>query len=949
MTNAVPRIFHDSIYVTTKINLSQYMHNTSIFKMNLIQKVFCAILLNCFACSNINAQSDDTLHIEMHTTKGTDPIITLDGKTYKPEDRLPKGTSFNKVRVKEELKLSAKVWHKVLYNEKIIFNQQLSYFSTSEPNSITLLAGDSITIKVSDKICAVFRAVSDTVPTLTADTLSFTLLTKDISFKSDTDTIKVKVLVKGKSTNFAKDYRIFIGSDTISPTNTNDTLTFPLTRQITDKGRELSASYDFQDNHIERQEIGTLNVINPLTINPYIIIALALVITFILIYVWFRKNYKKIPFKDNKCIYIQKCHTIQINSDTSDSCKPNLKNGDIIYFASAGNYTLENSKITYRLTKTKKFPPFSCEVSLYHQIPDSSSKAEQKLYINLSEDLKEGPNIPISVEESKELYIQKGDDILNIANGEFIIDETYSIEIKNNKVSEIYYKITDNSTYQLYKVALNDKEPKVGDKVIDCGKVKHIETGQKTYEIHNGKIKKITDVTISNPKHEKERTLQDESTLDTVLNSKIEEFQQLFENNKKLTEENKQLFIEEFKKLSENNQQLIIEEFKKLSENNQQLIKEKETLNNENKILSNEKEQLLNEKTTLSLDIEKLKKDKDITTTKLSDLQKSYKTDLDKAKETIYEEANSKIDKIKSDSEKKVNKAKKAQQDAESETKTIKEKVTQEYKGQIDKLTVEKEEAIQNYNRTKNSLSEREATLKETKTDLSIANQKIVSLENAQKQYTSVLSHVPFAVSHTQKIYVLIENVDSLLSSAIKLLDVKTVDDDYHILKAIAKYRKRISAINMAQFLTEINMITKGQMVIKDSPISSYANTKNSKQAEEAVKTYFFDNYLASYIEAAIILNETCAALDKIVEGLPHDEVTKFTHYRTIINNTVEELGIIAECPKLFDNVGQKVDLWVQLIDAGFSTGDILEIENCIIYQRGTRKPNTKILVKAQS
>ena len=253
------------------------------------------------------------------------------------------------------------------------------------------------------------------------------------------------------------------------------------------------------------------------------------------------------------------------------------------------------------------------------------------------------------------------------------------------------------------------------------------------------------------------------------------------------------------------------------------------------------------------------------------------------------------------------------------------------------------------YDQTDAELRKTKEYLKKTTDNLNVANKTIKTLEDAQAKFTNVLTYVPFAEDYTKKVMALLNVVDQMNKSATKLLDVETVEDPYHITKSLAKFAKAIADIDMAQFYTDIKMITEGQMVLKDTTIATYDQNLDNEQLHNSLKIYFFDTYLAKYINAAVVLNESCIGLDRLVKGLTKNDVMAFLKYREELEQCVDQLEIEVETTHLFDKVGQKIDLRVTLVNAGFATGDILEIENCFVYLKGGQRPDSKIFVKAQS
>ena len=248
---------------------------------------------------------------------------------------------------------------------------------------------------------------------------------------------------------------------------------------------------------------------------------------------------------------------------------------------------------------------------------------------------------------------------------------------------------------------------------------------------------------------------------------------------------------------------------------------------------------------------------------------------------------------------------------------------------------------------TQGTLATTQKTLKETEDKLDFSEKTVQRLEEAQRKFTDTLTFVPFAKDYTLKIKSLLAVVDKIKSSANRLLEIK-VDDQYYIMKCIAKYAKAAGAVDLHQLYTEVTMVSEGQMVLNGTSLSTYNQKASEEELHNSLKIYFFDNYLSKYIDAAIVLCESCIGLDRFVPGLNESHVKQFIDYRRELETCCGDLEITVETVHLFDKVGTKIDLRVTQIGAGFAPGDILEIDNCLVYLTGSPRPATKVYVKAQ-
>ena len=359
---------------------------------------------------------------------------------------------------------------------------------------------------------------------------------------------------------------------------------------------------------------------------------------------------------------------------------------------------------------------------------------------------------------------------------------------------------------------------------------------------------------------------------------------------------------------------------------------------NDYKELKQQNEDLIKKQREQENEIDKTKKDLIAAEVKYSRL-----------KENFDKQVKEKVEKIERDAAKKIEKAENQREQAISEKNKIREQLNAAFEKTRSALEEAKQKAENKFEQSDAELKITKANLKKTIEDLNTSQRIIRMHEEAQKKFTTVLTYVPFAEEYTLKVKNLHDVVNQICQSATKLLEIETIQDPYHIMKCLAKYTKSITGIDLPQFYTDVKMITKGQMVLKDTTLSTYNQESSREQLYNSLKIYFFDTYLSKYIESAVVLNESCIGLDRLVNGLQESDVKIFKAYREELQKCVEQLEIEVKTVHLFDKVGQKIDLRVTLVDAGFSTGDILEIENCFVFLKGGRQPDTKIFVKAQS
>ena len=245
---------------------------------------------------------------------------------------------------------------------------------------------------------------------------------------------------------------------------------------------------------------------------------------------------------------------------------------------------------------------------------------------------------------------------------------------------------------------------------------------------------------------------------------------------------------------------------------------------------------------------------------------------------------------------------------------------------------------------TLNTLDQTQQVLNRTINDRDAKAKQIVSLEKSQEQFTRSLSSVPFAEKYCKQIQLLIKLGSQILKDANSLMEIG-VKDPYFIIKALAKYGKSIDAIDMVGFLTEVNMAAKAQFVFKESSLASPSFSSASKDIEIIVKEYFFKQYLEKYINALMVLNESMCGLSLLIPEIK-SQVGIFEKYRNSIVECSKQLQISILYVKVGDMAGENVDLKAKTIDVRIGKpGQILEIENCIIYPISSPKPQTKIKV----
>lgn len=323
-------------------------------------------------------------------------------------------------------------------------------------------------------------------------------------------------------------------------------------------------------------------------------------------------------------------------------------------------------------------------------------------------------------------------------------------------------------------------------------------------------------------------------------------------------------------------------------------------------------------------------------------IEKSKKEAIAEAVRKEQESHNEETKRLKESKEKAEERAHLAEQ---SKKKAIEDAVQREKESHLKeekRLREGKEKAESELRRSTLSLEATQKELRSTKIDRDNRIIKIQQLEKAQEQFTHSLASVPFAETYGKQVHELLKLGSQIQTAAYTLLD-SNVEDPYFIMKAISKYGKMIDGIDMESFLTDINMVSKAKFVFKDSSLATFK--EDNKDIDSIVRSYFFNQYLEKYINAIMILNESMSGLKLLLpEVMP--QVIPFDKYRDEILFLAKKLKVSVLFVKVGDMAGENIDLKAKTVDVEIGKpGQILEIENCIVYPIDNRKPQTKIKV----
>lgn len=297
------------------------------------------------------------------------------------------------------------------------------------------------------------------------------------------------------------------------------------------------------------------------------------------------------------------------------------------------------------------------------------------------------------------------------------------------------------------------------------------------------------------------------------------------------------------------------------------------------------------------------------------------------------------LEKEKKDAEEKAEKAEKtkkqAVEDAVRKEKALHEKTEKELKDAKEKVEKDFKEKSLSYEKSQKELFE-------TKVERDKKNEEVKQLKIAQEEYSNSLERVPFAEQYSKQIRKIMELGRKIQTSAYSLLD-SNIEDPYFIMKALSKYGKMIDGINMENFYTDVNLSSKAKFILKDSFLAKFK--EDNKDIDSIMRSYFFNQYLEKYINSIMVLNEAMCGLKLLIPKL-QSRVGCFEQYRNELLDLAKKLKINVLFVKVGDMAGVNIDLRPTVVDVEIGKpGQILEIQNCIVYQSDKSKPQTRINV----
>ena len=350
----------------------------------------------------------------------------------------------------------------------------------------------------------------------------------------------------------------------------------------------------------------------------------------------------------------------------------------------------------------------------------------------------------------------------------------------------------------------------------------------------------------------------------------------------------------------------------------------------------NERQKLLDERKKHVLELASEKK-------KLCDEKEKHSRELESVKEKYNNEKEILIRELAEEKIKSKNEKEKHDKELEVEQKKLKEekdkhaeelkkernnadkRVEDEKKKGEDNLRIALNKAEQEKN---NALKNKDA--------------EINQLKDNQQFYIKNFTRVSFAKQYALEITKLITLSNEINKVAYRLMNSDKMDDPYNLYKAISKYNANVANMDMPTFLSEVNMMAYGELLLNTSEFT--------KVDENSFRKLFFFNYLEKYSNAIIVFNESLAGLYHFDEKLTEEDCKIFVEFRKKIADIMQSLKLEFSSPQIMNSRNDFKEIAIiNRIDAGKKTDSILSIENCIVWMNGAAKPSTKVKVIVQS
>lgn len=326
----------------------------------------------------------------------------------------------------------------------------------------------------------------------------------------------------------------------------------------------------------------------------------------------------------------------------------------------------------------------------------------------------------------------------------------------------------------------------------------------------------------------------------------------------------------------------------------------------------------------------------------------SVRGNLNELKKNQEEIINKKIAATNANAQKQINAANDRARKAESKAETIANDLNRKFNEEREQLKDEKKKLNETLDNTRKDLQTTIHTLRTTEDRLSKANRIVENLTAETESFHKHLSGVPDSKAYCNDIVKLLALAKNVQESAAALLKAD-IEDKYYIFKALALYLGKLDAINITALYADVVMISKTGFVIKGTPLATYDPNLPAAELQSLTKNYFFTTYLKNYFDALVVLNESIAGLNYLIDDVTSADLKVFAEYRGQIEAIAQKLGINILTVKIYDAAGSNTDLLATEVDADIEKhGAILEIENCKVSLIGGAPDNERIIVKIQ-
>lgn len=334
-----------------------------------------------------------------------------------------------------------------------------------------------------------------------------------------------------------------------------------------------------------------------------------------------------------------------------------------------------------------------------------------------------------------------------------------------------------------------------------------------------------------------------------------------------------------------------------------------------------------------------------------NDLQKAKqetKQCVSEARDEEQQRVKKKIDKLEEEKRDLEDNLDKERKNAKDRERRAREEEREKSEKTIADLNSKKDELDKQLSGTKKELKDTKASLDDYTERYNQDEKTIDRLKGEQKEYTDHISVVKFASDYSRDVNELLKIADKVVKAGESLTKLD-VDDPYLIYKALGVFAIAQTSFDYQGLMVEAGMAAKCQMTFSDSGIANLKTVDSAHQID-SLRNHFLARYLESYINALVVCNESLAGIDRLVGGISKKDTAVFDRFRDEILSCCKRLHICVISVKLFDQIGENMDLKVRLVDysSDIPSESIIAIDNCLVYPEGGNRPQDKIYVKAQ-